>query len=547
MKPFLLFALCALSVPLSCGRAHSPQGPNVVLISIDSIRADHLGPYGRRPSYAPDIAYTPAMDALALEGVTFDQAWSTSSWTLPAHMALMTGLTDLSHGVIDDSFRRDPLHQTLARVFADAGYATGGFFSGPYLDPKYGFSEGFQEYESGMMSSSEIAKSIQHWVEKRKIQGGQEPSFSEIKAIRDRASHWDITSPRINRLAKSFIKRNSDQPFFLFAHYFDAHYDHIPDAAEPGLGKVFDPQYAGSMTAENWYFSPLVRQTSPPFRRRISERDLGHVEALYDAEIHWVDRHLGELFETLKQQGLWDNTIVALVTDHGDEFFDHGSIGHRSTLYQELLKTALIIRVPQMWGAGGRADATVSIYDVAPTLLDLAGIAELPHAEGRSLSRVLRGESLPARGSFGFIFTGTATGTSIQESFRFGNTTVIRSFEIDLKRSNQAGIALKQRLSPKNGLSAEIYLRDSDPLELRPIDKSHPQFELAMANFGKAFAASALTRQKIPRSPLSQRYAPQLTDEELATLAELGYASRAGDDTERVKTPPLRPLPAPHE
>jgi len=331
----------------------------------------------------------------------------------------------------------------------------------------------------------------------------------------------------------------------LFAHYFDAHYDHIPDAAEPGLGKVFDPQYAGSLTGENWYFSPLVRQTSPPFSRRISERDLGHVEAMYDAEIHWVDRHVGEIFETLKQQGLWDNTIVALVSDHGDEFFDHGSIGHRSTLYQELLKTALIIRVPQNWGAGSRAKETVSIYDVAPTLLDLAGVDQLPYAEGRSLSGILRGESIPERGSFGFIFTGTATGTNIQESFRFGDTTVIRSFEIDLRRSSQAGIALKQSLSPKNGLAAEIYLRSSDPQESRPIGESHPRFEGAKTKYLQAFKSLARTRKKIPKSPPADRYSPGMTAEEWATLAELGYADRGGNHSESIKTPPLLPLPPP--
>ena len=120
----------------SCGNRTNESSPNIVLISIDSVRADHLGPYGHKPTYSPEISFTPSIDLLAQQGVTFDQSWSTTSWTLPAHMSLMTGLTDISHGVIEDSFRKDPQHTTLAQFFSAQGYATGGFFSGPYLDSK---------------------------------------------------------------------------------------------------------------------------------------------------------------------------------------------------------------------------------------------------------------------------------------------------------------------------------------------------------------------------------------------------------------------------
>ena len=135
--------MAALLALTACGQ--EPAGKfNVVLISIDSLRADRTGPYGHRPEFAPALDVTPNLDRLAQSGTVFEDAWSSSSWTLASHMALMTGLTDRGHEVEFDDFALDPLRATLAEQFRAAGYATGGYFSGSFLEPQYGFGRGFQ-------------------------------------------------------------------------------------------------------------------------------------------------------------------------------------------------------------------------------------------------------------------------------------------------------------------------------------------------------------------------------------------------------------------
>ena len=128
MKKFVtIFVLICCTLP-SCSKPAPSEQLNVVLISLDSVRRDHLGIYGRRPRYAPDVAISPNIDSLAHQGVVFDDAFTTSSWTLPAHMALMTGRSDIAHGVQTDRFHLDPQHQTLAQAFSAQGYSTAGRF-----------------------------------------------------------------------------------------------------------------------------------------------------------------------------------------------------------------------------------------------------------------------------------------------------------------------------------------------------------------------------------------------------------------------------------
>ncbi|MCH2111892.1 MAG: sulfatase, partial [Planctomycetes bacterium] len=375
MKSTLLLFVLALFT--ACAPPREPH-PHVVIISIDSIVRDRLGYYGHTPQYAPELEVSPHLDSFATQSAVFDNAWSTTSWTLPAHAALLTGLSDRNHGVEADHFALDPLRTTLGEQFKSAGYTTAGFFTGPYLDPKYGFAKGFDIWDSAMMSPEELARHLDDWMERRARAGMPEPSQEEIRGIRDRVSHWDITSPRVNKGAMDFIEEHKEgDPFLLMLHYFDAHYDYLPDSLEKGLGQRFDPGYVGNMRGENWYFNPAVRAQEPPFERRISERDLGHILALYDAEIHWVDRHIGAVLKSLKDNGLWENTIVAIVADHGDEFFEHGMLGHRSTLFPELTSIPLLIRIPGQFEDGQRIQGLARIFDVGPTLLDYAGLPPL--------------------------------------------------------------------------------------------------------------------------------------------------------------------------
>ncbi|KAA3610875.1 MAG: hypothetical protein DWQ01_08175 [Planctomycetota bacterium] len=543
-----LLALIGVGIGLwQAGLFGGGKSYNVLLISIDSLRADRLGLYGHRAEYV-DTPVSPNLDSLAAEGVAFDNAWSTTSWTLPAHMAMLTGLTDGSHGVIQDDFRLDPLRQTLAAQFQQAGYQTAGYFSGPYLDPRHGFDRGFEEYRSGMMSNQEVdqhLKRLQAYRAQNNLPGLDK---AQVQAFLDRKSHWDITSPRINRHGLGFLERNGGkEPFFLFLHYFDVHYDHIPETAEEGLEKAFDPEYRGNFPAENWYFSEQVRDAKG--RRLIGERDLHHILANYDAEIHWVDRHIGQILDKLKEMELYENTIICITSDHGDEFFDRGSIGHRSHLHHELLKIPLVLRVPDgLTPPGKRIAELAKIYDIGPTLLDYAGVDPLPHAEGRSLRSLIDDQEGSELGAFCRILSpvNIRGDIDITDGWRDERYTVIRKLIPDRQRLRREGkVYLDPKLSVQRQPIYLVYDRVQDPKELQPLKPEDPRYRQAVEAFCRDYQLAERDRALLPQSPLQNRYAPQYSEDAKAAFDSLGYVTVEEEGQRRH--PPVAPLPAPCE
>jgi len=536
--PLLLLSLLALSAA-GCGRS-SPPPLNVLLISIDSLVRNRLGIYGHHAEYAPTIPVSPNLDALAAEGVVFDDAWSTTSWTLPSHEAIFTGLSDRSHAVETDDYTLDPLRRTMVQEFHDAGYRTAGFYSGPYLDPKWGLGRGFDRYESAMMTPEALARSIQTWARKREAAGFPKPTAVEIKQVRDDLSHRDVTSGRVNGLAEDFLDHRGGKPFFLFLHYFDAHYDYIPDLLEPGLGKRFDPGYQGEMSGDNWYWNPAVRDQKSG-KRRISERDLHHVEALYDAEIHWVDRHIGRIIDSLKRRGLWENTLVCVLSDHGDEFFEHGSIGHRSTLYPELTQIPLILRVPRATPPGKRVAAFARSIDVAPTLLDFALHRDMPEAEGRSLRELIDGSGEPRS-----LLQRMVGSDRPRDGWRDQEFAVQRTLSFDPKASRRTGLLTMRQARDRSGRPIlEVYDRNEDPRELHPLAPTDPRYREALTRFHAAWRQGEARAEALPQSPRPQRYAEVLSAEDRATLAAMGYTDSGFDTGPERRLPQLAPFPEP--
>jgi arylsulfatase A-like enzyme len=345
-----------------CSAARSPgdERPNIVLVSIDSLRHDHLGCYGYpKPT-------SPAIDALASRGVIFETAVSTTSWTLPAHAALFTGLYDSTHGVISEEFKLGRDMPTLAGSLRDEGYATAGFFSGPYLHQSFGLSRGFEDWHNCMSA----------------------PPPGTTQAELDTslyASHVDITGPKLTAGVAEWLAHAPAQPFFLFMHLWDVHYDYLPP---PEYVAMFDPGYQGKLDARNFEFNPAIAPSMP-------KRDLEHLIALYDGEIRFTDRMLGSIVQMLEQRGLMKNTILVITADHGEEFFEHGLKGHQGSLYDEVVRIPLIVSWPGRLPAGVAVEDQVRIIDVMPTLLSLAGVDRLPFTQGRDLSPLLRGEKLP--------------------------------------------------------------------------------------------------------------------------------------------------------
>ncbi|MBN2490041.1 MAG: sulfatase [Planctomycetes bacterium] len=346
--------------------------PSLILISVDSLRPDHLGCYGYHRNTSPTI------DRIAREGALFETAMSSTSWTLPAHAALFTSLPDRVHGCVDDLQWLDGSRLTLAEALRAVGYKTAGFFSGPYLHPCFGFSQGFDRYHD---CTSYSRKSIELIQEKRFLDPlgpGQRMSFDLMKL-----SHDDITNPTVLREVTSWLAQRPEGPFFLFIHLWDVHYDYV---APPPYDTLFDPDYRGPVDGRNL----LGACRKPP---HWTAADVAHLEALYDGEIRSTDDTIARILEALEAEGLEDGILLAITADHGEAFYEHGLHGHRLTLHDEEVRIPLILRYPPAIPAGTRVGGQACIIDIAPTLLELAGAPPLPHALGRSLVPVLEGSA----------------------------------------------------------------------------------------------------------------------------------------------------------
>lgn len=330
--------------------AADERRPNVLLISIDSLRADHLSCYGYERETSPEI------DRLASEGILFENAVSSTSWTLPAHAAAFTGLPDSVHRTERPSSKLSAEHRTLAEQLRDAGYTTAGFWSGPFLAPTFGMDQGFDVYVD-CRTPFEVTE--------------DENAGRMQREIND-ASHEDVTSPRLLEAVTAWLGSVPREPFFLFVHMWDVHYDYIPP---PPYDTLYDPDYDGPADGRN------VKNTLSGK----NARDIEHTIALYDGEIAWTDRHVGDMLRVLEARGLAEHTVVILMADHGEEFFEHGRFGHRKTLFEESVRIPLIVRLPGGAGAGERRDQVASIMDVAPTILALAGAPPLTTVAGRPL------------------------------------------------------------------------------------------------------------------------------------------------------------------
>ncbi|MEM7518260.1 MAG: sulfatase, partial [Planctomycetota bacterium] len=277
--PLLLLVSCG---PQTSGSAKVSARPNVLLISIDSLRADALGCYGAAGDVSPHI------DALAAQGVLFEDALSSSSWTLPSHAALFTGLPDSAHGCDSNESRLSPQHETLAEHLSSAGYETAGFWSGPYLHPLFGLAQGFEHYIActgfevfGAKSLGDARRGVAPWGEARA----------------NARSHQDVTGPRVLEAFETYLdERSSAKPFFAFVHLWDVHYDYI--APTEWRERFAKADYDGPMdgSARAIYEATRGKRPGAP-AAGLNQADVEQVRALYAAEVAWTDHHVGALLE----------------------------------------------------------------------------------------------------------------------------------------------------------------------------------------------------------------------------------------------------------
>lgn len=302
--------------------------PNIILLTIESLRSDHIGCYG----YERDT--TPSIDAVASQGIVFENAYSVTSWTLTSHASIFTGLYPSAHKVTEPRDRLSDTHTTLAEHLKSCGYQTAAAVSGTYLQPPHNLHQGFEIYDTNP-------------VRKPKTPADQ-----------------DITNERMQEAMFKFLKRDRDEkrPFFLFGYYWDPHHHYIPP---PPYSEMFVPP--GAVKPKTVRFDPLFK-----LGKQINQKELDYLIAQYDGEIRWTDDHLERLWSLLKELGLWENTAIIITADHAEEFYEHGRNSHKNSLYTESVHVPLIIKLPKTYEA--RRDArVVSLIDLFPTVLDIAG------------------------------------------------------------------------------------------------------------------------------------------------------------------------------
>ena len=290
---------------------------NIILISIDTLRADHLGSYGYPKNTSPEI------DRFASESILFENAIAQASWTPSSHMSIMTSLYPSVHKVKEFKGspkvgRLDDSVVTLAQVLKANDYRTVSFNGGRYVNKEFGFDRGFDLYSSSGYENIEIT----------------------------------------NNATFNWLSENRDQKFFLFFHTYEVHTPYLPPVP---YGEKFLPGYNKSMDRK--YTLGL---------EGVKTDEIWKVIALYDGEINYVDHEMGRLFDALDDLDLSNNTIVILTSDHGEEFLDHGRIGHSETSYQELIHVPLIIRYPGI--KDKRIKNLAQSIDIMPTVLDSLNI-----------------------------------------------------------------------------------------------------------------------------------------------------------------------------
>ena len=314
-------------------RRDAEPGPNVVLISVDTLRADHLGCYGY------DRPTSPAIDRLAADATLFENAYSQAPWTLPSHASMLTSLRPSVHRADTYTSRLPARLLTLPEVLRERGYQTMAITSHVLLTDLYGIEQGFTRFHFN----------------------GEKPA----REVTDKALAWIDT-------------RSHKRPFFLFCHYFDVHADYDPP--EPYRSQFADPTYLGETTGKRADFYQTATEPA----------DFAYLESLYDGEIAYTDAHVGRLIDGLKERGLLDGALVVLVADHGEEFFEHGYFEHK-TLHQQTLHVPMIVKAPGGEGAGRRVAALAQLVDLAPTVLSYTG---LPAAAGGSSAMASQGRDL---------------------------------------------------------------------------------------------------------------------------------------------------------
>jgi len=344
--------------------AGRPSSPNILLIVLDTVRADHMSCYGYQRQTTPNL------DRFAEDARLYTNVLSPACWTLPTHASFFTGLPVSAHGCSWAHPYLDEEFDTLAERLKAAGYQTAGLSSNGFLSKVRSFDQGFDIYWTppGYPARKFV--------------------FIDRLLARFQGQEVQMVAPLMHeRLGRWFHEEyDPEEPFFVFLNYIEAHDPYVPAshwlewATEQMRTKWARRDQTAAMDEYMW-----------SGRDTLSSQDIAEMETLYDEEIAYVDGKVGELLEFLARSGVYDHTLIIVTSDHGEHFGEHHMMGHDASLYEPLVRVPLIVRYPARFEVG-RDPAPVQSHDIAPTMLEVAGVDWEPGAEANSTSLLARRE-----------------------------------------------------------------------------------------------------------------------------------------------------------
>ncbi len=345
---------------------------SVLLVIVDTLRADHLGCYG-----GPEEP-TPNVDALAAEGVLFDRMLGHVPQTLPSFCSILTGTLPVTHGVrVNGMFALGEEAETLAEVFRADGYRTGAFIAGFPLDARFGLDQGFQTYADEMRSD-------------RAMRGLEREPDGSFEWLGHTTGAFENTADVVTDGALRWLEDVDGEPFFMLVHYFDPHHDYAPPE-----------EFRGAF--------------SHPYR----------------GEVAFVDAQLGRLLEELERRGLAEDTLVVFTADHGECLGEHGRLNHVGQLVDAAVRVPFVIRAPGELPEGVRVAGACRSVDVMPTILELVGLEAPATIEGSSLVAAAQRGRVEARpcyleSRYGALETGV--GGIAKEGLEYDGWKLVRTY-----------------------------------------------------------------------------------------------------------------------
>jgi arylsulfatase A-like enzyme len=439
--------------------------PNLILVMVDTLRADHLSCYGGAHAVA-----TPNLCRIAGDGGTRFAGFSHSSWTKPATATLLTSLVPTSHQAMSKTAALPGEVETLAEALQRHGYTTGGIVSNTNLTEAFGFAQGFDEYQylgpDYLFGARESSSKLVLYQILRRVY------FMAVPGLRFGDFYQD--SAVVNERAFEFLDRHAGSRFFLFLHYMDPH--------DPYFRHPYDGH--GIARAANQHPAPALA---------------AEMHALYKGEIAYLDENFGRLLEKLEALGLYDDAVIVLTADHGEEFLDHGGFWHGLTLYDEQLHVPLLVK----WRVGERLAPPESValparlIDVAPTLLARSGAAPAAAMQGLDLAGDLASRSEAAR----MVFA--------EENHEGNVLRAVRSARWKWIEANEG--------NPRGVPPLELFDVAVDPAERENLFEREPgtAAELRRHADGHELAAR--------QGRVGEATAAAISDEERASLCALGY------------------------